>query len=78
MDRPDYHLSAIASRFSLPGINQPTAWNPIHSWPREENCADLCFLLERKLGEEFVGNEHSFNSAAGRLKVGRRERKNEI
>lgn len=69
----DYRLSASPSRqiFVVSSLELATPKaTPVESHPHRRTRGKLCRFASYS-NEEFVGDEHSFNSAAGRLKVGR-------
>ena len=70
MYRPDYRLSAPRSRqiFAASSLELTTPkTTPVESRLHRHTRGKFASYSN----EEFVGDEHSFNSAAGRLKVGR-------
>lgn len=69
----DYRLSASPSHqiFVVSSLELATPKaTPVESHPHRRTRGKLCRFASYS-NEEFVGDEHSFNSAAGRLKVGR-------
>lgn len=69
----DYRLSASPFRqiFVVSSLELATQKaTTVKSHPHRRTRGKLCRFASYS-NEEFVGDEHSFNSAAGRLKVGR-------